>query len=96
MKNIPSNSFKSKDIDLITYLRFQGFIPGGTPLEDTSGTRWAIFDKTPALETEIVSYLSGNPEAQLLNEFRKTRSFLLDSPTIKEIGEYQDDGRPRS
>lgn len=89
MKAKPSETFKSKDIDLICFLRFKGFKALGYPVEDTSGTRWIIFDKTPQLEQAILSFFSGNQEAALLNEFRKTRSFLLDSSCIKEIGEYE-------
>jgi len=80
----PYEKFKSKDIDLITYLQFKGFLPERNPIQDTSGTRWAVFEKSQSLDKEILSFLSGNPEAQLLDQFRKTRSFLLDSQVVKE------------
>lgn len=92
----PFNTFKSKDIDLITYLRFKGFKPVSNPIEDGSGTRWAVFQKTQELEGEIVSFLSGNREAQLLNEFRKTRSFLLDLPTVKDTGDRRENNDSRN
>ena len=77
-------TFKSKDIDIICFLRFRNFRPSPNPIEDQSGTRWAIFDDTPALRDAVYQFLSGNEEARLLQEFRKTRSFLLDSETTKE------------
>lgn len=77
---IETGIFRTKDIDLICYLRFIGFKPSDHPIEDCTGTRWAIFENTPLLKKAILSFLSGNRESELLNEFRKTRSFLLDTP----------------
>jgi len=96
VKQRPFDIFKSKDLDLICCLRFKGFVPVSNPIEDNCGTRWAVFEKTPDLEGEIVSFLSGNKEAQLLNEFRKTRSFLLDSPPVKEIGDRRESNDTRN
>ena len=88
MKMRPSE-FQSKDIDLICYLRFKGFKPLSNPIEDSSGTRWIVFSKTKELESAIVSFYTGTPESELLNEFRKTRSFLLDTPTRKGEREWK-------
>ena len=78
-------TFRTKDIDLITALRFYGFQPIGVPCEDALGTRWVLFQETPNLREAVYSFLSGNKEASLLHEFRKTRSFLLDTEPIKEM-----------
>lgn len=71
--------FRSKDLDLITVLRFKGFLPRRNPIVDPSGTRWVEFEQTPKLTKAVYSFLSGNPEARLLQEFRRTRQFLLDT-----------------
>lgn len=71
-------TFKSKDIDLITYLRFIGLKPFDDPLEEENGTRWAIFPKSSELDAAVMDFLSGNKESELLNELRRARSFLLD------------------
>ncbi len=84
MKLKPSETFKSKDIDLVCFLRFKGFKPLSNPIEDLSGTRWVAFEKTSSLEKAVLSFFSGNAESALLNEFRKTRSFILDTPAINE------------
>ncbi len=76
--------FKTREIDLICALRFNGFRPLGNPVEDLYGTRWVFFEETPALKKAVYSFLSGNREANLLNEFRRTRSFLLDTKPEKE------------
>ncbi len=76
--------FRTKEIDLACYLRFKGFKPFDNPVEDSAGTRWVIFEKTPQLNKEVLSFLSGNAEFKLLNEFRKTRSFLLDTKPARQ------------
>lgn len=78
-------TFRAKDIDLICFLRYRGFQPQGNPVEDFSGTRWVLFQETPQLKREVYSFLTGNTESSLLQEFRRTRSFLLDSNSIKEM-----------
>jgi len=76
--------FRSRDIDLITFLRFKGFHPLGNPIEDSSGTRWAVFQDTPEVKKATFSYITGNAESRLLAELRKTRSYILDSEPEKE------------
>jgi len=84
MEKQKSETFRTKDIDLICFLRFKGFQPLGNPVEDSSGTRWVQFEETPVLKKAVYSFLSGNREANLLQEFRNTRSFLLDSEPTRE------------
>lgn len=81
-----SDIFRTKDIDLICFLRFRGFQPLGNPVEDSSGTRWAQFQETAQLRKAVYSFLMGNKEAILLQEFRKTRSFLLDTEPLRKVG----------
>jgi len=90
-RNRDSMPFRSKDIDLICALRFQGFQPLSNPIEDSQGIRWVLFEQTPQLMQAVYGFLSGSNEARLLTEFRKTRSFILDSPAEKEIdnGNYE-------
>ncbi len=76
--------FKTRDLDLVTFLRFRGFKPLSTPTEDSSGTRWVAFEDTPQLKEAVLNFLSGNAEARLLQELRRTRSFVLDSEPIRE------------
>jgi len=83
---MPAQTFKSKDIDLVTYLCFEGFEPLGNPQQDSLGTRWVHFQKTPHLKKAVFSYLSGNDAARLLQTYRKTRSFILDSPPRRPKG----------
>ncbi len=84
MEKRSARTFRTKDIDLACYLRFRGHKPISNPIEDSSGTRWAVFQETPSLMKEVYEFLSGNPEAGLLQEFRRTRSFLLDTEAVKE------------
>lgn len=84
----PTDNFKSKDIDLICFLRFKSFRAFPNPIEDSAGTRWAIFERTNELEKAVIEFYAGNRESELLNEFRKTRSFLLDTPSTKESEIY--------
>lgn len=79
------STLRCKDIDLICFLRFKGFHPVSNPVEDSSGIRWVLFEETPTLKKAVYSFLSGNREANLLQEFRNTRSFLLDSKPAKEM-----------
>lgn len=88
-RNQEITPFKTKDIDLVCALRFQGFQPISNPIEDISGTRWVLFNETPELLTAVFEFLSGSNEARLLTEFRKTRSFILDSPAEKETRDYE-------
>lgn len=81
-KSIPT--FRTKDIDLITFLRFKGFQPLGLPVEDDTGTRWITFEDTPQLKKATFAFIAGNPESKLLQEFRRTRSFLLDTQPLQE------------
>ncbi len=75
--------FRTKDLDLITFLRFQGYATRGNPIEDVSGTRWVLFTETAKLRQDVYSFLSGNKEACLLQEFRRSRSYLLDTEPRK-------------
>lgn len=79
-----SSIFKSSQIDLICFLRFKGFQPISNPIEDSVGTRWIYFQETPELKKAVYSFLNGNLESTLLQEFRRTRSFLLDSEAVKD------------
>jgi hypothetical protein len=76
--------FRTKDIDLITCLRFKKFTPISNPIQDISGTRWVIFNKTTLLEKAVLDFYKGNTVSAVLDELRKTRSFLLDSPVLTE------------
>ena len=80
MEKKTESTFRTKDIDLICFLRFKSFQPLDNPIEDSSGTRWVQFQETPQLRKAVYAFLSGNQEANLLQEFRRTRSFLLDTP----------------
>ncbi len=83
--------FRARDLDLVTFLHFRGFKPLSNPTEDSSGTRWVTFEETPELKETVLDFLSGNEEARLLQELRRTRSFVLDSEPIRE--RTYDDGR---
>ena len=76
--------FRVKNLDILTYLLHCGFKPSGAPVQDSFGTRWAVFIDTAELQKEIHSFLNGNKAAALLEEFRRARSFLLDSMPTKE------------
>ena len=71
--------FKTKELDLIAYLRFKRFEPKGLPIKDERGTKWVSFIETEDLKKAVNSFVSWNPERELLYELRKARSFLLDS-----------------
>jgi len=88
-RNQEITPFKTKDIDLVCALRFQGFQPISLPVEDSNGTRWVLFNETSDLMTAVFEFLAGSNEARLLAEFRKTRSFILDSPAEKEIRDHE-------
>lgn len=80
----PASLFRTKDIDLVTFLRFEGFKALGLPEEDSFGIRWVSFQDTPELREAICGFLAGSREASLLQEFRRTRRFILDSTVKKE------------
>jgi hypothetical protein len=84
--------FKTKDLDLICYLRFKGFRHEDYPVEDESGVRWAVFFRDKQLEKEAVKFMSGEcDESRLLNNYRMARRFLLDSESIKlNKGDYNE------
>jgi len=71
---------KYKDLDLIAYLFYKGFRPVGYPIADRSGIRYVVFSDSPQIKQATFDFMGGNAEAQLLANFRKARSFLLDSP----------------
>ena len=89
-----NSTAKIRDLDLIAYLLHEGFQPLGNPVIDTAGVRYAIFQNSPELKQATFSFISGNPEAQLLADFRKARSFLLDSQPVKEITRGYDANSP--
>jgi hypothetical protein len=80
-----ADRFKTKDLSLITYLRFRGFRHEDTPEEDKQGTRWVVFPKSELLEKEVMEFMSGGTfEARLLEEYRQSRRFLLDTESVKK------------
>ena len=84
------NTFRTKDLDLITFLRYQEFHPLGNPVQDPSGTRWVHFNSTPHLKKAVLEFMSGNQESRLLAELRRTRSFVLDTaPQTREDEEKE-------
>lgn len=88
-RNQDAAPFRSRDMDLICALRFQGFQPLSNPIEDSQGMRWVLFDQTPELMQAVYKFFSGSNEARLLMEFRKTRSFILDSPAEMETRDHE-------
>jgi argonaute-like protein implicated in RNA metabolism and viral defense len=71
------NIFRSKDMDLIAFLRFRGFKP--LRLEDNHGVRWVVFETSPIMDQAIGYFLAGCVESDLLHAYRSTRKFMLDS-----------------
>lgn len=79
--------FKTRELDLATFLIYRGHKPQGDPIEDAKGVRWIAFEETAEIRKDVYAFILGNKESQLLHEFRRTRSFLLDSQAIKETRE---------
>lgn len=83
MKTKSNKALRIKDIDIMTYLRYKGFEHKDTPEEDAGGIRWIVFVDTPEIREAMVEFMMGNDEHRLLQEFRKTRSFILDASKVK-------------